>query len=385
MDGDWSTPDLVALIRLMLRQPAADAGAAGRCRWVTALRDAGPIAAATTRGGQPRNIREHYDLGNEFFELFLDANLLYSCARLRRAGRFARGGAGQQAAHHLREARSAARRSRARDRHRLGRLRAVRGHPLRLPCHDHDDQRRAACATPPTASPRRRRPAGASTCASRTTATCAAASTRSSASRCSRRSACATTTSSSAPATACWTPDGAMLLQTITVDDWRFRDYLSIAELDRQVHLPRSRAGLGGRDPRLAVARVGRLTLHHAEQIGVHYARTLHAVAATAFTGELEDVRGAGLRRAVHPDVGPVSGLLRGGVPRPSHRRRPAAARQVRPSAPAVRRALARRRTCRLPSRADDGVGEPGARLPERCAERCQALTPGLTRRRRPT
>jgi cyclopropane-fatty-acyl-phospholipid synthase len=31
-------------------------------------------------GGQPRNIRDHYDLNNDFFRLFLDTRMVYSCA-----------------------------------------------------------------------------------------------------------------------------------------------------------------------------------------------------------------------------------------------------------------------------------------------------------------
>ena len=38
------------------------------------------------------------------------------------------------------------------------------------------------------------------------------------------------------------TPDGAMLMQTITVDDWRFAEYLETPELDRQAHLSRRRS-----------------------------------------------------------------------------------------------------------------------------------------------
>jgi len=33
-----------------------------------------------TQSGSRRNIAYHYDLGNEFYRLFLDRNLAYSCA-----------------------------------------------------------------------------------------------------------------------------------------------------------------------------------------------------------------------------------------------------------------------------------------------------------------
>jgi cyclopropane-fatty-acyl-phospholipid synthase len=81
MDGDWSTPDLVPLVRLLLRNRRAFdgrhrlAGAAHRLAggWARRLRD-------NSIAGSRRHIRRHYDLGNEFFRVFLDAELLmYSC------------------------------------------------------------------------------------------------------------------------------------------------------------------------------------------------------------------------------------------------------------------------------------------------------------------
>jgi cyclopropane-fatty-acyl-phospholipid synthase len=81
MDGDWTTPDLVALVRLMLRNRRSldpqhrIAGAAHRIAAELArrLRD-------NSIAGSRRHIRQHYDLGNEFFRLFLDTELLmYSC------------------------------------------------------------------------------------------------------------------------------------------------------------------------------------------------------------------------------------------------------------------------------------------------------------------
>ncbi|HEX8028638.1 MAG TPA: cyclopropane-fatty-acyl-phospholipid synthase family protein [Vicinamibacterales bacterium] len=82
MDGDWTSTDLVALGRLMLRNRAIVESRSGlqstMLRWIAA-------AARRLRNnsltGSRRNIRRHYDLGNDFFRLFLDANLLmYSSA-----------------------------------------------------------------------------------------------------------------------------------------------------------------------------------------------------------------------------------------------------------------------------------------------------------------
>jgi len=80
MRGEWQTPDLTTLIRLMLanRDAWEDLEPAG-----TALR--APLARLlhfrrrNTPAGARRNIVAHYDLGTEFFELFLDPTLSYSC------------------------------------------------------------------------------------------------------------------------------------------------------------------------------------------------------------------------------------------------------------------------------------------------------------------
>jgi cyclopropane-fatty-acyl-phospholipid synthase len=77
MDGDWTTPDLVALTRLMLRNRrvlerrspvmgALHALVAGLAR---RFRD-------NSLTGSRQHIHQHYDLGNDFFRLFLDSTLL---------------------------------------------------------------------------------------------------------------------------------------------------------------------------------------------------------------------------------------------------------------------------------------------------------------------
>ena len=81
MDGDWTTPDLVPLARLMLRNRRV---LDGQSHFVGALhRLAGAIARRlrdNSLAGSRRHIRRHYDLGNDFFRLFLDGELLmYSC------------------------------------------------------------------------------------------------------------------------------------------------------------------------------------------------------------------------------------------------------------------------------------------------------------------
>ncbi len=81
MHGDWTTPDLVGLVRLMLRNRRT---LDGPHRLTGALhRLAGGLARRlrdNSLKGSRRHIRRHYDLGNDFFRLFLDAELrMYSC------------------------------------------------------------------------------------------------------------------------------------------------------------------------------------------------------------------------------------------------------------------------------------------------------------------
>ena len=81
MDGDWWSPDLVTLIRLMLRNLSHVDSRGGIVRLVN--RAAGLVARRlrnNTVSGSRAHIHRHYDLGNDFFRLFLDTrHLMYSC------------------------------------------------------------------------------------------------------------------------------------------------------------------------------------------------------------------------------------------------------------------------------------------------------------------
>ena len=78
--GEWDTPDLTALVRLVTRNVTAldglESGLAALRRPVDALRHA---LRRNTRTGSRRNITEHYDLGDDFFALMLDPTMTYSC------------------------------------------------------------------------------------------------------------------------------------------------------------------------------------------------------------------------------------------------------------------------------------------------------------------
>jgi cyclopropane-fatty-acyl-phospholipid synthase len=81
MDGDWSCDDLVALVRLLLRhRDLLDGMETGWAALTAPLRRIGHWFRRNSRTGSRRNIADHYDLGNDFYSLWLDPTLLYSCA-----------------------------------------------------------------------------------------------------------------------------------------------------------------------------------------------------------------------------------------------------------------------------------------------------------------
>jgi cyclopropane-fatty-acyl-phospholipid synthase len=81
MDGLWSSPDLVALIELASLNRASLALSAGWWRVPGQLvRTLDHRVRRNTRAGSRRNIAAHYDLGNDFYRLFLDETLTYSSA-----------------------------------------------------------------------------------------------------------------------------------------------------------------------------------------------------------------------------------------------------------------------------------------------------------------
>ena len=81
MDGLWSSPDLVALIELAALNRASLALAAGWWRApAQLLRTLAHRARRNSRRQSRRNIAAHYDLGNNFYRLFLDETMTYSSA-----------------------------------------------------------------------------------------------------------------------------------------------------------------------------------------------------------------------------------------------------------------------------------------------------------------
>jgi cyclopropane-fatty-acyl-phospholipid synthase len=86
--GEWTCSDLTGVVRAMLqnaeRMPELDGGWTGWLR--SAARRIAHALRRNDRRGARANIRAHYDLGNEFFALFLDPTLTYSCGWFETAG-----------------------------------------------------------------------------------------------------------------------------------------------------------------------------------------------------------------------------------------------------------------------------------------------------------
>jgi cyclopropane-fatty-acyl-phospholipid synthase len=81
MAGDWQCDDLTGLLRLLLRNRAVlDGMETGLARISAPLRSQLHWLNRNTRAGSRRNIAAHYDLGNDFYRLWLDETLMYSCA-----------------------------------------------------------------------------------------------------------------------------------------------------------------------------------------------------------------------------------------------------------------------------------------------------------------
>jgi cyclopropane-fatty-acyl-phospholipid synthase len=292
MDGEISSPDLVALLRMMLRNLAIvdDQGGVLRAvnRWIARtarrLRDNSLV-------GSRRHIREHYDLGNDFFRLFLDEHLMYSCAfyasehdTLEQAqqhkldmicrkldlgpgdhvleigsgwGGFAVWAATRYGCRvttttisaeqhrHVREWTARLGEAGARVQVLLEDYRELQGRFDKIVSiemfeavglNHYDDYFRAVDRL--------------------------------------------------------LAPDGSMLLQTITVDDQRFPSYHGTPDWIEKYIFPGSELAAVG-EVLKSVARVTSLSLHHAENIGTHYARTLHEWRAR-FHRHLDRVRALG-------------------------------------------------------------------------------------------
>ena len=79
-DGDWECTDLIALTRIFVRNREVLNGLdSGWGRLMQPFsRAIHRLSRSNTLQGSKKNIEAHYDLGNDFFELFLDSRWMYS-------------------------------------------------------------------------------------------------------------------------------------------------------------------------------------------------------------------------------------------------------------------------------------------------------------------
>jgi cyclopropane-fatty-acyl-phospholipid synthase len=292
MDGDWSTPDLVALVRLVLanRQvlaalPSAPAWAG---RWWNTV---GHRWRDNTRNGSRRNIHAHYDLGNRFFRLFLDANLLYSC------GYFEHPSDSLEIA-------------------QINKLQRICD-KLQLSPRDHVLEigsgwggfalyaaTRYGCRVTTTTISAEQHAHVADLLASNPAAagriTLLQQDYRTLRGRFDKIVSIEMFEAVGlrhydeffARCQALLAPDGLMLLQAITVDDWRFDDYLRTPSWIAKYIFPGAELASLARIME-SLARVTRMSPFHVEQIGSHYARTLHQW-RRRFMDRLPEVRAQG-------------------------------------------------------------------------------------------
>jgi len=81
MDGLWRCDNLVGLVQLLVRnRDMIDGMESGLARLGGMAMRGWHALRRNTRDGSRRNIAAHYDLGNDFFSLFLSSDLMYSSA-----------------------------------------------------------------------------------------------------------------------------------------------------------------------------------------------------------------------------------------------------------------------------------------------------------------
>jgi cyclopropane-fatty-acyl-phospholipid synthase len=81
MQGLWTSPDLVAVMRLFSANLTTLEMLESKQSWLVRLGlKLSHALKRNTHSGSRENISAHYDLGNEFFALFLDPTMMYSAA-----------------------------------------------------------------------------------------------------------------------------------------------------------------------------------------------------------------------------------------------------------------------------------------------------------------
>lgn len=81
MSGSWKCDNLVSLVQILLRnRHVLDDMESGTAWFKTSIQRLLHWINRNTREGAKRNIAAHYDLGNDFFALWLDESMMYSSA-----------------------------------------------------------------------------------------------------------------------------------------------------------------------------------------------------------------------------------------------------------------------------------------------------------------
>ncbi|KQW45766.1 MULTISPECIES: cyclopropane-fatty-acyl-phospholipid synthase family protein [unclassified Roseateles] len=80
VDGHWTSPHLRALLELLIRNRTALESLVYGGFWGGLLHRLRHLMRRNTRTGSRKNIHAHYDLGNEFYKLWLDPTMNYSSA-----------------------------------------------------------------------------------------------------------------------------------------------------------------------------------------------------------------------------------------------------------------------------------------------------------------
>jgi cyclopropane-fatty-acyl-phospholipid synthase len=78
--GDWTTPDLAALMRLFVANRDAIESVVYGSWWGALAYRARHLLNRNSRRGSRKNVHAHYDLGNPFYRLWLDETMNYSSA-----------------------------------------------------------------------------------------------------------------------------------------------------------------------------------------------------------------------------------------------------------------------------------------------------------------
>ena len=81
MRGFWACNELVDMLRILIRnREVLEQVDSGLAVLSSPLRKMFHVLNKNTRKGSRRNIAAHYDLGNDFYQLWLDPKMMYSCA-----------------------------------------------------------------------------------------------------------------------------------------------------------------------------------------------------------------------------------------------------------------------------------------------------------------